>query len=48
MLDSPPSAPIAALFGLLVDAIGEDGVKPTANGNIPLKIVAQDNAFSLG
>ncbi len=38
-LDTPPSAPITALFALLVDAIGEDGLKPTAKGNLPLKVV---------
>ena len=39
LLSAPPSAPIAALFGMLADAIGEDGLKPTATGNLPLKPV---------
>ncbi|NOQ52929.1 MAG: hypothetical protein GQ578_12040 [Desulfuromonadaceae bacterium] len=30
-----PTAPILTLFGLLVEAIGEQGLKPTANGNLP-------------
>lgn len=41
MLGSPPSAPIATLFELLVDAIGENGLKPTATGNLPLKVVRE-------
>lgn len=39
LLSAPPSAPIAVLFGMLADAIGEDGLKPTATGNLPLKVV---------
>jgi hypothetical protein len=35
VLDSPPSAPITRLFSLLVEAIGEQGLKPTAKGNLP-------------
>ena len=35
MLDTNPTAPIAALFGMLTDAIGEKGLKPTAKGNLP-------------
>lgn len=35
VLDSPPDAPITRLFSLLVEAIGEQGLKPTAKGNLP-------------
>jgi len=37
VLDTIPSAPILTLFGLLVEAIGEQGLKPTAKGNLPRK-----------
>ncbi|MDA3808038.1 MAG: SEC-C metal-binding domain-containing protein, partial [Thiomicrorhabdus sp.] len=30
-----PEVPILTLFSLLVEAIGEDGLKPTAKGNLP-------------
>lgn len=30
-----PDAPIIRLFGMLAEAIGEDGLKPTAKGNLP-------------
>jgi hypothetical protein len=35
MLDAEPSAPILTLFTLLIDAIGENGLKATAKGNLP-------------
>jgi len=35
VLAEEPTAPILTLFGLLVDAIGEQGLKPTAKGNLP-------------
>jgi hypothetical protein len=35
VLDTTPSAPILRLFSLLMDAIGEQGLKPTAKGNLP-------------
>jgi len=35
VLAGEPVAPILTLFGLLVDAIGEQGLKPTAKGNLP-------------
>jgi len=35
VLDTNPTAPILTLFGLLTDAIGEQGLKPTAKGNLP-------------
>ncbi|MBN1625674.1 MAG: SEC-C domain-containing protein [Deltaproteobacteria bacterium] len=34
-LDTTPSAPILSLFSMLVDAIGDKGMKPTAKGNLP-------------
>jgi hypothetical protein len=36
-LDISPKAPIATLFQLLADAIG-DGLKPTATGNLPRQV----------
>lgn len=36
-LETPPSAPIITLFDLLVEALGEQGIKPTAKGNLPRK-----------
>ena len=35
VLDTNPPAPILTLFALLADAIGEQGLKPTAKGNLP-------------
>ncbi|HQU15021.1 MAG: hypothetical protein B7Z66_13900 [Chromatiales bacterium 21-64-14] len=35
MLDANPVAPVLALFKLLMDAIGDQGLKPTAKGNLP-------------
>ncbi len=35
VLDGIPAAPILTLFKLLTDAIGEQGLKPTAKGNLP-------------
>jgi hypothetical protein len=35
VLDANPPAPILILFKLLTDAIGEQGLKPTAKGNLP-------------
>ena len=37
VLDTNPAAPILTLFGLLAEAIGEKGLKPTAKGNLPRK-----------
>ncbi len=37
VLESTPAAPILTLFDLLVDAIGEQGLKSTAKGNLPQK-----------
>lgn len=34
-LDITPEAPIVTLFNLLADAIGEEGLKATATGNLP-------------
>ncbi|HOC37985.1 MAG TPA: SEC-C metal-binding domain-containing protein [Thermodesulfobacteriota bacterium] len=36
-VDDTPTAPILTLFGLLIEAIGESGLKPTAKGNLPQK-----------
>lgn len=36
-------APILTLFGMLAEAIGEQGLKPTATGNLP-RIVCQETA----
>jgi hypothetical protein len=35
VLASSPAAPIMSLFGMLTEAIGENGLKPTAKGNLP-------------
>ncbi len=35
VLDAIPAAPILSLFELLANAIGEQGLKPTAKGNLP-------------
>jgi len=35
VLDPNPTAPILKLFTLLTEAIGEQGLKPTAKGNLP-------------
>jgi hypothetical protein len=37
VIDTAPAAPILTLFSLLVEAIGEKGLKPTAKGNLPRK-----------
>jgi len=37
VLDTIPTAPIVTLFGMLLEAIGEKGLKPTAKGNLPQK-----------
>ncbi len=36
-LAGQPEAPIVTLFTLLIEAIGEKGLKPTAKGNLPQK-----------
>ena len=35
VLNAAPAAPILRLFSLLAEAIGEQGLKPTAKGNLP-------------
>lgn len=40
-LIAPPDSPMAKLFDLLLAAIGEDGLKATATGNLPLGFVRQ-------
>ena len=37
LLDTKPTAPIVTLLGMLLEAIGEKGLKPTAKGNLPRK-----------
>jgi hypothetical protein len=37
VLDTSPTAPIVTLFGMLVEAIGAEGLKPTATGKLPQK-----------
>jgi hypothetical protein len=37
-LDISPQAPIVTLFQLLADAIGDEGLKPTATGNLPRQV----------
>jgi hypothetical protein len=37
VLITSPTAPIVTLFGMLLEAIGEKGLKPTAKGNLPQK-----------
>jgi hypothetical protein len=38
VVDTAPAAPILTLFSLLVETIGEQGLKPTAKGNLPRKV----------
>ncbi len=45
VLDVNPAAPILRLFNLLTNAIGEQGLKPTAKGNLPRKL-CRDAALS--
>jgi len=40
-LGTTPSAPILSLFQMLAEAIGERGLKPTAAGNLPRKLVQE-------
>lgn len=35
IIDIEPEAPVATLFSLLIEAIGERGLKPTKTGNLP-------------
>lgn len=37
-IESPTEAPVLTLFALLVDAIGEKGLKPTVKGNLPRNV----------
>jgi len=37
VLTTSPTAPIVTLFGMLLEVIGEKGLKPTAKGNLPQK-----------
>lgn len=47
-LEHPPSAPILTLFTVLVEAIGEEGLKATAAGNLPQRVVYSAAAALLG
>ena len=38
VLDAIPAAPILTLFQQLMDAIGDQGLKPTAKGNLPRNV----------
>lgn len=38
VLDTQPNPPVMRLFSLLTEAIGEQGLKPTAKGNLPRKL----------
>jgi len=40
-LEVQPQAPILSLFNLLVEGIGEKGLKPTATGNLPREFCRQ-------
>lgn len=40
-LDALPSAPLVALFHLLAETIGDQGLKPTATGNLPQKFLRE-------
>lgn len=47
-LDATPEAPILALFGLLSEAIGEQGLKTTATGNLPRNVCREAALTYLG
>jgi hypothetical protein len=47
-LDITPKAPIVSLFNLLVDAIGEQGLKATATGNLPRNFCRESALAYLG
>ncbi|GFO54852.1 hypothetical protein GMSM_18590 [Geomonas sp. Red276] len=47
-LDIAPEAPIMALFNLLADGIGEDGLKATATGNLPRNFCRETALAYLG
>ena len=47
-IDSDPQIPILSLFKLLVDAIGEGGLKATATGNLPRSFCRESARTFLG
>jgi len=47
-LDIKPEAPIISIFNLLVDAIGEQGLKATATGNLPRNFCRESALASPG
>lgn len=47
-LEITPAAPLLTLFSLLVEAIGEEGLKPTVRGNLPQKFCREAALKFLG
>jgi hypothetical protein len=47
-LDIAPEAPVMTLFNLLADAIGEEGLKATATGNLPRNLCREAALSFLG
>jgi hypothetical protein len=48
ILNPPMDAPVVRLFSLLIDAIGEKGLKTTATGNLPREFCRESaRAFEL-
>jgi len=41
VLQTTPSSPIAILFDYLINVLGEKGLRPTAKGNLPVKLVRE-------
>ena len=48
LLEQPPDAPVARLFSGLAAAIGTAGLKPTATGNLPRRVVQELARAELG
>jgi hypothetical protein len=48
VLDVSPEAPILTLFNLLVNAIGDQGLKPTSTGNLPRNLCREAALAFLG
>ena len=47
-VNTPSNAPLQKLFDLLISAIGEDGLKSTAKGNLPQKFCRESAQLSWG
>ena len=45
-MEGPLSAPILTLFGMIAEAVGEKGLKPTATGNLP-RALCREAALTL-